>query len=229
MRTFTFQALVAVYVASAFANAASAAFLVPDSATDPFENWSRNDAGSMYAEWNSFTVAMGAPGNAPDVGSFGPAPANLQQNFIPALITSGGNIYSFAGPTDFDLTVPNYGLGAGYDTRVAVQLRTLGNPIDASSMQLTYDGGGGPQTLAPASSVGPTPDLDGEQWLFVWDLPSFNPASMRVEFNASASSMSLDRVVVDTFTQAVPEPVSLGLAAAVVLCGAGIHRRRRQR
>jgi hypothetical protein len=203
----------AMILASLCSHLASAAFIVPDGSTAPFEDWSRTDPNSMYAEWNTFTVANGAPANTPDVGSFGPTPANLEQNGAFAIITSGGNIYSFAGATGFDMTVPNYGYGIGYDTRVAVQLRTLGNPIDVSSLLLTFDDGNGPQSLAPSSSVGPTPDADGQEWLFVWDVANFNAASMLVEFNASASSMSLDRLAVDTFTQAVPEPASLHLAA----------------
>jgi hypothetical protein len=211
---------------------ASAAFIVPDGATAPFADWSRSDANSAYAEWNTFTVAAGAPGNSPDVGSFGPTTANLTQSFFPALITSGGNIYSFAGATDFDVTLPNYGYGAGYSTRVVAQIGTLGTPLLQGSLSLTYSDGNATQQAALTSAtvaVAPNP-LGGttDEWLVVWDVPSYNPSSFLLKFVASGSSMSLDRLAVDAFTQAVPEPATFAIAG-ISLAGCVAVARRRSR
>jgi hypothetical protein len=195
---------------------AKAAFIIPDGATSPFEAWSRSTPNSMYAEWNTFTVPNGGTNN-PDVGQYGPATATIANQGAAAILTGGGNIYSFSGATDFDLSIPNYGYGAAYTTRVVVQMLTQGNPLDGSTVRLTYNPGSGNQTILPTQTVAPGVN---PEWLFAWDLPSFNPASMLVEFAASTSSMSLDRVVVDTFTQSVPEPASvllMGLAVGAVV------------
>lgn len=206
----------AIVAACCLSRVSSAAFIVPDSATAPFANWSRSGADSAYAEWNAFTVAAGAPGNSPDVGSFGPTTANLTQSFFPALITSGGNIYSFAGATDFDVTLPNYGYGAGYKTRVVAQIGTFGTPLLQTSLSLKYsDGNATQQAALTSANVVAAPNPAGgttDEWLVVWDVPNYNPGSFQLEFVASGSSMSLDRLAVDTFTQAVPEPASLAIA-----------------
>jgi hypothetical protein len=207
---------------AALPHVAHAALVVPNGATPPFEDWNREDPYTAYAEWNTFTSPNGGT-NAPDVGQFGPPTANLVNNGAFAIITGGGNLYSFAGVTDFDVTVPNYGFGEGRPTRVVAQLLTAtgSTPLAGGSMRLTYDDGGGNQTLLPDQVVAPGSNAE---WLFVWDIP-FNPASLLLEFNASDSSMSLDRFVVDTFT--VPEPGAVVLIAICVGI-AGIAARRRR-
>lgn len=197
-----------------------AAFVVPDSATSTFEDWTRGDANSMYAEWNTFTSASGGT-NAPDVGQFGPSVANLV-NTAPGLITGTGNIYSPFGATDFDVTVPNYGYGAEMSTRVVAQLLTLtgSTPLAGNTMRLTYDNGSGDQTVYPDQIVVPG---TRPEWMFVWDIPH-NPASMKLDFAASGAHMSLDRFVVDTF--AIPEPGTIALAG---ICAGLVALRRRRR
>lgn len=218
-------------VAMAFVSPASAAFLVPDSTATPFEEWARSDADSVYAEWDEFTESMPGNLNLPDVGESGVTGATLEQNGTAAIVTSTGNIYSFAGPSSFDVAVPGYGYGAGYNTRVAFQVGAVGSPVDEGSFTLTYDDGSSDVTVTPDWFLDRGLDSSNE-WIAVWDIAGFNPASVTVEFDASASHMSLTTAAVDVFTQAaafsplpqnVPEPSSLVIAAL----GAAVLLRRR--
>ena len=157
-----------------------------------------------------------------------------EDSATPAILTGGGNIYAFAGPTSFDVVVPGYGLGAGSNTRIVAQIGTQGTDLLPSSLQLTYNNGGSvtaPTALYNRGLFGPK-----REWLAVWDISNFNPGSSLIEFAASGSSMSLDTLAVDTFTQvgtfsslpvAIPEPASLvivGFAASAALVAS---RRRR--
>jgi hypothetical protein len=232
--------LAATAIVVAYASAASAAFLTPNSSAPVFDNWSRGAANSVYAEWDVFTQPNGGV-NTPDIGQSGLTGATVVQDNAAtfALITSGGNIYSFSGPTSFDVTVPGYGLGAGSNTRVVAQIATQGNPLLPSSLQLSYTNGG--TIVAPPTATydrGVTLDggISRNEWLVVWDIPGFNPSSSLIEFAASTSSMSLDKLAVDTFATtgalaplpaAIPEPstfVLLGLSAWGLVAG----RRRRK-
>lgn len=216
----------------AHASTATAAFLTPAGSSPVFEDWTRGAVNSVYAEWDIFTQANGAT-NSPDVGQSGVLGATVAQDSGTfGLITSGGNIYSFAGPTSFDVAVPGYGLGAGSNTRIVAQIATQGNPLLASSVKLTYTNGG--SVVAAATALydrGLISDgvVTRNEWLAIWDIASFNPGSSLIEFAASASSMSLDKVAVDTSTQvgafaaapiAIPEPSTVvlgGISAMVAL------------
>lgn len=218
------------------AQAAQAAILVPDSATAPFESWSRGDANSTYAEWDSFSDANGGD-NAPDVGESGLTGANLIQNGAFSILTSGGNIYSFLGETNFDVTLPSYDLGSGVNTRVVAQTQTLGSAPDLDSVRLTYSDGATDVLLAPdyvfqeeVADAGFT----GLVSTFGWDVLGSNPPEFLFELNASASSMSLANLAIDTFAQTatfasfpttVPEPTALLIA---VLAGLGVTCTRRR-
>lgn len=224
--------------------AAQAAFLVPDGVTPPFESWSRDDANSTYAEWDTFTNANSADGvNAPDVGSFGPAAATLSQTAPDpggfAIIASSGNIYSFNSRTSFDVELPGYGLGVGYNTRVVAQSRTLGNVPDLGSVMVTYNDGVTDVSVAPDYVLQEEITSGGFSGLvstFGWDLPGVNPSSLLFELDAAGSSMSLANLVVDTYVQTaafpafppvVPEPASaLGVSTALAVGLVGVARRR---
>lgn len=218
----TFAALAASAAALTLAAPSFAAFQIPDgpSGTAPFEDWSRGNPLSTYDEWDVFTVATGAPGNGPDVASINQgATGRITQNVPGAFITGGGNIYSFAVATDFDLTRNLMNLGTGADTRIVLQLRTLGSDLDLGSVLLDYDGG--TQQLAATGYT----EVDritlggfgGDQvdHLFYWDIINFNPATINISFAAASSSLSLDRVALDSY---VPEPGSLALLGLGGLC-----------
>lgn len=232
--------LAATILLVAHTAASSAAFLPPNSSAPVFDDWTRGAANSVYAEWDVFTQANGLT-NTPDIGQSGVLGATVVQDNAAtfALITSGGNIYSFSGATSFDVNVPGYGLGAGSNTRVVAQIATQGNPLLPSSLQMTYTNGGSITSLPTALyDRGVTTDggITRNEWLAVWDIPGFNPSSSKIEFAASTSSMSLDKVAVDTYVKtgsfaalptAIPEPttfVMIGLAAFGKLM---IGRRRR--
>ncbi len=175
----------------------------PDGVTAPFEDWSRNDANSTYAQWDVFTSATSA--NSPDVGSFGPAGATLTESSggsSGAFISGSGNIYSFSGATTFDLVIPAYQLGEGYKSQVTLQTVTLGTELNLNSVRLSYDGGS-QRTLPTAIEELSRTALGGfggdlVSTLFTWQVTG-NPADFHLQFAASDSSLSLDQVVIDTF------------------------------
>ncbi|MEX0937401.1 MAG: hypothetical protein WDZ59_06035 [Pirellulales bacterium] len=195
---------------------ARAEFVIPDGSTAPFAEWSRGDANSVYAEWDVFTVPYGEPGNAPDVGSSptGGSPSGEAARLIgheeTAFLSGGGNIYSFAAPTDFTANVSGHNNGANWDTRVVAQVRTLGSPLDLNSVQLTYNDGSNDIPLMAAQyaelSRVPLGGFGGDlvDHMFVFDIGGFNPSSVQFDFTAESSSMSLDRLAVDTYAFAAP-------------------------
>lgn len=233
-------ALVAVVVLTAgVAHAVPTSFIAPNGATSPFENWSLGAANSVHAQWEVFTDAVGTPGNLPDVagsypasGSPSGAAAVVIGNTPSAFLTGGGNIYSFAAPTSFTVTVPNYNLGAGWNTRFVAQIQNQGSPLDINSVLLSYDGG---NQLLPFDYTDELVGNPAPENLFAWDLAGFNPSTFTLTFKASASSMSLDALAVDTFTQQgafspmrVPEPAT-GALAVLGLIGTLAARRRSAR
>ena len=154
----------------------------------------RGTASGQYAGWDSFSSAFGAP-NAPDDPNSN-LTATLEQLAPGALVTSGGNIYSPAGPTSFvvecDLT--------GDLSEVIVQLRTQGSPLDPNAFGLELDvlGSvivvpvGGIQDLGPAGGM-------AAESLVRFDIPSSTGPidRFRVMFAATAAHMSLDAAMVD--------------------------------
>jgi len=233
-------ALVTVVVLTAgVARAVPTSFIAPNGAASPFENWSLGAANSIHAQWEVFSDAVSTPGNLPEVAGSYPAsgtPSGAAAvaigNTPSAFLTGGGNIYSFAAPTSFTVTVPNYNLGAGWNTRFVAQIQNQGNPLDFSSVKLSYDGG---NQLLPFDYTDELVGNPAPENLFAWDLAGFNPSTFTLTFNASASSMSLDAIAVDTFTQqgtfspmGLPEPAT-GVLAALGLIGTLQARRRAAR
>ena len=241
-----FATSVAILAFFSLFSAAQATFLVPDGVTPPFESWTRGDANSTYAEWDTFTNANSSQGvNDPDVGESGLSGAVLSQSTLDggfAIVTSGGNIYSFNGRTSFDVTLPAYGLGDGYSTRVVVQSRTLGNVPDLESVMLTYNDGGSNVSVTPTYVTQDEITDGGFSGLVStlgWDIAGYNPSSLLFEVDAAGSSMSLANLAIDSYTQAgnfpafpavIPEPTSMVLLgfAGCGLFVRGLRLRSRQ-
>lgn len=208
---------------------ASAEFITPDA--DTF-GWDRGATGlTTYAEWDYFTSPSGP--NRPDVGSFlgdtlavGASAFNVYDSNFPAsgsFITGGGNIYSPSGVIIPRIEFGGFGLGEGFVTTILLQVRTLGTEFDVSSMLLNG-------TVAPTSIVElDRIELGGFGGYQVDSLIRFDVvgslASNEISFEAMESSMSLDRVAIDTFTTAVPAPGAVALAVLAALGGATSRRR----
>ncbi|MBI2824340.1 MAG: hypothetical protein HYX69_06600 [Planctomycetia bacterium] len=165
--------------------------------------WQRTDPGSTYQEWNVFASADGSTPNAPDVGLFNPAsPANGNPDVFDtsggSFLTGGGNIYSFSVATDIDAVIPNYGYGSWYHTTLILQTRTIGSEIDYAGVHIGTAAPAAQQELGRVPVGSPGGDTFQVDHLFRFELAG-NAASYLAEFMASAPSMSLDRVAVDTF------------------------------
>lgn len=226
----------AVILAAGVAHAVPTSFVAPNGTTSPVEDWTLGDANSVHAQWEVFTDAYSTPGNLPDVpgsypaaGSPSGAAAVAIGNTPSAFLTGGGNIYSFAAPTSVTVTVPNYGLGAGWNTRFVAQIQNQGSPLDFSSVLLSYDGG---NQLLPFDYTDELAGNPAPENLFAWDLAGFNPATFTLTFKASSSSTSLDAIAVDAFTQqgafapmGVPEPATCTLAALGLIGSLAARRR----
>jgi len=194
---------------------ATAGFVVPDF---------RGTENSTYQEWNVFTSAFNGP-NIPDVATANAhGTAALFQTTPGAFLTSGGNIYSIGTVTTFTAKVPDFNMGPNYRTNVVLQIQILGTNIDLDSVR--FNG----LTFARSELIRETPlggfGGFGRVWKFEWSNVSNNLPLNTIHFNSAASSMSLDRVAIDTSFSAVPEPSS-GFLVALAVASGFLHRRRR--
>ncbi len=186
---------------------ASAAFVSP-------ALWSHGDAHTTWQAWNVFTTTAGA--NAPDAGLSNPNGApTLTENSGGSFLTGSGNLYSPAAVLDIDVVIPDEA-AAGQVTTVILQTRTLGSEIDYSSINIGDIGYVDYAELLREAFPGPGGEAV-ERW-FKFHLP-YSASSFTIAFNADGSSMSLDRVTVDTITSTsyVPEPNPVPEPAALVL------------
>lgn len=153
-------------------------------------------------QWDVF-VSPGGP-NPPDVANVNPnGTADVIETTGGAFVISGGNIYSFSVPIFFEVTVPDYGLGAGFLTDVVVQIRVQGTDLDTSSLLWNGIAPDDTELLFTQALGGMGGSLN--DWKFAWSGLSGNVAENLLTFNALGSSMSLDRLAVDTKAVAVPE------------------------
>jgi hypothetical protein len=196
------------------ASTAIAGFVVPDF---------RGSADSTYQEWNTFTSALNGP-NTPDVANVNPnGTAQLFQTTPGAFITGGGNIYSIGTATTFRVNVPDFDKGPNYLTRAVLQIKILGTDIDLDSVRfngLAFHH----KELIQEMPLGGFGGFD-RIWKFQWNNVSNNMALNTFHFNSASSSLSLDRVAIDTSFSAVPEPSS-GLLVALVTASGFLRRRR---
>jgi len=218
--------VVSSLLACACATSASADFIVPTVAS---VGWERGVSPlSAYAEWDRFTSPSGP--NLPDVGVFtggsfasGAPSWNAFDREPNSFVTGGGNIYSFGSIIAPQVDVPGFGLGESFITTVLLQVRTQGTEIDPLSVLL---GGSGPTQVVELARS-PLGGFGGAivDTLFRFDVTG-NAAGYTLQFRSLSSSMSLDRIAVDTFA-AVPSPGASALAA--IAAGATLRRRRSPR
>jgi len=176
--------------------------------------WGLNDPGTFYGEWNVFSDDVDEGTNPqpitdldPDVAQFN-ADMSVTENNAVAFVTSGGNIYSFAAVTDFDLEAAGTGESSLVRT-LALRLGLIGTDIDPASVLL--DG------VAPALSEKLfTEEITGgfggaeNEWLFIWSGVSDRPL-YSFDFTAAESSMSLDQLAVYASAAVVPVPAAVWL------------------
>lgn len=215
---------------------ASAAFVVPNGVNYA---WTRGTtAKSSWAEWNVFT-SVGGP-NSPDVGTFiggafpetAPAFNVFDSNSSSgSFITSGGNIYSFSGVISPQIEFGNFGFGTSYNTTILIQVRTLGNELNASSVTLNGSIAPVETTELARSTLGGFGGFEVDT-LFRFELTE-NLGSYVVDFDAQTTSMSLDRVAIDTYAF-IPGPSPLagvpspGVASVLGLAALTARTRRRR-
>ncbi|RNC81105.1 MAG: hypothetical protein ED559_04710 [Phycisphaera sp.] len=174
-----------------------------DFATPDDYGWQRFDQDSTYFEWDDFSNPLG--GNTPDIGMFpNPLPTGWSEPDVvettgTGFITSTGNIYSFAAATEFEVSFPNYGYGSkSFDTTVLVQIRTQGNELDPESLAIGSYSPVETTELDRISLGGGGPGGFQVDTLFRFELPG-NFDDYLLEFKAIGSSMSLDKLAIDTF------------------------------
>lgn len=184
----------------------SGQFQVPD--------W-RSSEGSTHAEWDVFTEPKFVA-NSPDVVS---DDATILCTTGSAFLTGGGNIYSFQAPTAFQLDDSV----EGPVSNIFLQVQTLGSRMDLESARIIYkpDPEGAAVTIWPRLSVVACAEpLTGEFggvgviYNIQWDLrPAPITGSYSILFNAASSSMSLDKVSLDTSAEytEIPEPKPLSV------------------
>jgi len=165
----------------------------------------RGSEQSEHAQWDSFTKAKFEP-NAPDIVT---DDATITCTTSSAFLTSSGNIYSFQAPTFFQLD----------DTtefpikNLFLQISALGSGIDLSRARAIFEDPGG-NTISlnlTRHFILSEEELGGERggigttYALQWDL-SETPisGSYSILFNATESSLSLDKVSLDTVATFVP-------------------------
>jgi hypothetical protein len=204
MKSNTHKLTLLVLCASAsLAQAGTNGFLVP---------FFRGSANSQAGYWETFSVAVGAPGNPPDKPGATTA-ARLIQSDTNAFLTGSGNIYNLNAASVFTLTnATPFTLGT-----VVLQSRTIGGELDYNSITLNYTNGSGSHSLAPLQRVeldrGNQPGLGATvSSLWQWDLSGLGVSSYFVSFQAAGASLSFDSLTLDTwdqFTALFTPPVSI--------------------
>jgi hypothetical protein len=191
--------------------------------------WTRGDAGTLYAEWDTFVDATypGIRTAAPDIGQFGTSNANIAWN-AGTFAAGSGNLYSFSVPQVYKASLS--GTTVTGPLRVALQFETSGEEMDYNSIFLN---GAAPSYADTsyfqanyASSFGPVNLI---QYLAIWDLPT-TAASYVFDFKSGPHS-SLAQVAIDIgpATQAtapVPLPAAAWLLGSGLLGLIGMSRRR---
>ncbi len=203
-------ALLTVISAANNSSAGTNGFLVPAF---------RGAVGSLAGYWETFSVPIGAPGNAPDKAG-ATTVARLTQSDAAAFLTGSGNIYNLTGVSAFMLADETpFPLGT-----VVLQTRTLGTELDYASAELIYTNESGPQTLAPLPRVelnrGSQPGLGATvSSLWQWNLAGLGVTAYTVRFRAAGASTSFDSLTLDTadtFTPLFSQPFAINGASPAI-------------
>ncbi|MEM6257919.1 MAG: PEP-CTERM sorting domain-containing protein [Planctomycetota bacterium] len=199
-----------------------------DRPTNKGDTDSSTGALTSYQSWDVFEIAFGPPvttvvdgeiivlGNSPDVADINPAgSANVEQTEPGPpqgrgpFITSSNNIYSFDSINTFEVAVPipELNTGPNNDVTLSIQVQTLGAPIDQSSVDITI----GSSTYTPVDYAqiygGPSGSPFGGGLRidrYIFNIADFGDGSdtsvetLSFNFDAISSSLSLDRLEIDT-------------------------------
>lgn len=168
-------------------------------------------SGTRYAEWN---VINGYPvDSTPDIAGAG----TLTEYSGTAFLTSGGNVYSFAGATDFSVDVTG-GTGT-WD--VYLRVAALGTSVLEEAV---LNGVSAIRTITfSGNASGGFGGLEEES---LWHWTVTGAPTFSIDFGAAGSSMSLDQLAVYAVQQPVPEPAAWALMAAGLVSVGAIARRR---
>jgi hypothetical protein len=168
----------------------------PDTA--PWGRWTRGEAETLYAEWDSFSDASHGTDSdrtsAPDVGTFGAVSPWLGWN-AGTIRTSTGNLYSFSVPESFEVNFE--GEVSAEPRRAVLQIETQGTVLNAAGVTLNGDA----PTFSEVTFNDPEFNTNRgpvtlQHQLFYWDLPTA-PATYQFVFGSAEHSMSLTQVAVD--------------------------------
>lgn len=180
-------ALIAVTAGNALA--ATNGFLVPAF---------RGSANTRAGYWETFSVPVGAPGNAPDKAG-ATTSARLTQSDTNAFLTGSGNLYNLTGTSLFTLADETpFVLGT-----VVLQTRTLGTELDYVAVELLYANESGTHAVAPLPHVelnrGNQPGLGATvSMLWQWNLAGLGVTAYTIRFKAAGASTSFDSLTLDT-------------------------------
>ena len=158
--------------------------------------WASHENAESYG-WQSFTNALGEPGNAPDMEGSSSGPEIVQS--VPGAIVAGsGNLYNAASTSMFTLTqTSSIGL-----QNVILQVKSSGE-IASESVRLNYSDSNGANSLQPSRSIEIARKVG--MWgsatimsYYYWSIPHQTVKNISIDFNANGPHFSLDEVRLDT-------------------------------
>ena len=164
----------------------------------------RGSANSQAGYWETFSAAVGSPGNPPDRPG-ATTVSRLTQSSPTAFLTGSGNIYNLDNASVFALSnAAPFALGT-----VVLQTRTLGTELDYASVLLHYSDDFGACALKPSARFevnrGEQPGLGATvSSLWQWDLSGLGVSNYALAFRAAGASTSFDSMTLDVAEQFAP-------------------------